>query len=280
MARKITDEDLANRGVMGLPDVPGLTAIEMQKKLEEIPREVIIPRYNELVDSVADICEEFSKLSTYDVGDYCIYENVLYKCTTAITTEGEWDATKWKATSIDKELKEISSYTENKDVISDKYDSSKTYSVGDYCIYNDTLYKCKTQITSAEEFDSSKWEPTNCGKEFEVLNSNLTELQSVDITPVSNNYAAVNTSGTYAYIKNGICYLQITINGTAFYSGWVNVAKLPIQLDTGGKELYFPVIDFSEQKAHGVVRVTGDGKVYCTPTSGAALYANVSFPCK
>ena len=173
MARKITDEDLANRGVMGLPDVPGLTAIEMQKKLEEIPREVIIPRYNELVDSVADICEEFSKLSTYDVGDYCIYENVLYKCTTAITTEGEWDATKWKATSIDKELKEISSYTANKDVISDKYDSSKTYAVGDYCIYNDTLYKCKTAVTSAEEFDSSKWEPTNCGKEFEVLNSNF-----------------------------------------------------------------------------------------------------------
>ena len=178
MARKITDEDLANRGVMGLPDVPGLTAIEMQKKLEEIPREVIIPRYNELVDSVADICEEFSKLSTYDVGDYCIYENVLYKCTTAITTEGEWDATKWKATSIDKELKEISSYTENKDVISDKYDSSKTYSVGDYCIYDDTLYKCKTEITSAEEFDSSKWEATNCGKEFEVLNSNLEDNMS------------------------------------------------------------------------------------------------------
>ena len=280
MARKITDEDLANRGVMGLPDVPGLTAIEMQKKLEEIPREVIIPRYNELVDSVADICDEFSKLSTYDVGDYCIYENVLYKCTTAITTEGEWDATKWKATSIDKELKEISSYTENKDVISDKYDSSKTYSVGDYCIYDDTLYKCKTEITSAEEFDSSKWEPTNCGKEFEVLNSNLSELQSVDITPVSNNYAAVNTSGTYAYIKNGICYLQITINCTASYSSWANIAKLQIQLDTGGKELYFPAIDTSAQKAHSVVRIIGDGKVYCMPTSGAALFANVSFPCK
>lgn len=111
-------------------------------------------------------------------------------------------------------------------------------------------------------------------------NSNLTELQSVDITPVSNNYAAVNTSFTYAYVKNGICYLQIAINGKASYSGWANIAKLPIQLDTGGKELYFPVIDFSAQKAHSVVRVTGDGKVYCVSESGATLYANVSFPCK
>lgn len=280
MVNKITAEDLINKGVIGLPDVPGLTTIEMQKKLDEISIDVIIPRFNELIDNTVSASDEFSKLNTYNVGDYCIYQGVLYKCTTAITTAGEWDATKWKATSIDKELKEISSYTESKDVISDKYDSSKTYSVGDYCIYDDTLYKCKTQITSAEEFDSSKWEPTNCGKEFEVLNSNLTELQSVDITPVSNNYAAVNTSGTYAYIKNGICYLQITINVTASYSGWANIAKLPIQPDTGGKELYFPAIDTSAQKANSVVRIIGDGNVYCIPTSGAALYANVSFPCK
>lgn len=107
MARKITNEDLANRGVMGLPDVPGLTAIEMQKKLEEIPREVIIPRYNELVDSVADICDEFSKLSTYDVGDYCIYENVLYKCVEPVTVEGDWDSTKWIATSVTKEIASV-----------------------------------------------------------------------------------------------------------------------------------------------------------------------------
>ena len=220
MARKITDEDLANRGVMGLPDVPGLTAIEMQKKLEEIPREVIIPRYNELVDSVADICEEFSKLSTYTVGDYCIYESVLYKCTTAITTEGEWDATKWKATSIDKELKEISSYTENKDVISDKYDSSKTYSVGDYCIYDDTLYKCKTEITSAEEFDSSKWEATNCGKEFEVLNSNLTiDLSNTSLPSETSFNDLIKMMAEkifkidYVIIEDGLLKIPTATNG-------------------------------------------------------------------
>lgn len=77
----------------------------------------------------------------------------------------------------------------------------------------------------------------------------MTELQSVDITPVSNNYAAVNTSASYAYIKNDICYLQITINGTASNSGWANIAKLPIQLDTGGKELYFPAVDTGTQKS-------------------------------
>ena len=140
MVNKITAEDLINKGVIGLPDVPGLTTIEMQKKLDEISIDVIIPRFNELIDNTVSASDEFSKLNTYNVGDYCIYQGVLYKCTTAITTAGEWDATKWKATSIDKELKEISSYTENKDVISDKYDSSKTYSVGDYCIWHDDLW--------------------------------------------------------------------------------------------------------------------------------------------
>lgn len=112
MARKITNEDLANRGVMGLPDVPGLTAIEMQKKLEEITREVIIPRYNELVDSVADICDEFSKLNSYAVGDYCIYQNKLYKCNTA--TNGDWDASKWTETSVGDELKSVNSNLKEK----------------------------------------------------------------------------------------------------------------------------------------------------------------------
>lgn len=122
----------------------------------------------------------------------------------------------------------------------------------------------------------------NLQNQIDEVNSNLTELQSVDITPVSNNYAAVNTSMTYAYVKNGICYLQIVINVATSYSGWVNIAKLQIQLDTGGKELYFPAIDTSAQKANSVVRIVGDGKVYFTlnGTSGAALFANVSFPCK
>ena len=107
MVNKITAEDLINKGVIGLPDVPGLTTIEMQKKLDEISIDVIIPRFNELIDNTVSASDEFSKLNTYNVGDYCIYQSVLYKCTTAITTAGEWDSTKWEATSIDKELKEV-----------------------------------------------------------------------------------------------------------------------------------------------------------------------------
>ena len=44
--------------------------------------------------------------------------------------------------------------------ISDEYDSTATYSVGDYCIYQGTLYKCTTAVSTAEAFDSTKWSST------------------------------------------------------------------------------------------------------------------------
>lgn len=40
------------------------------------------------------------------------------------------------------------------------YDDTQTYSVGDYCIYNNVLYCCKVAVTTAESFNSSKWQET------------------------------------------------------------------------------------------------------------------------
>ncbi len=41
--------------------------------------------------------------------------------------------------------------------IADVYDSSNTYAVGDYAIYQNTLYKCTTAINVGETFDPAKW---------------------------------------------------------------------------------------------------------------------------
>lgn len=49
---KITDEDLKDKGVMGLPDTPGLSTSEMQAKFEQTAREVIVPKFNQLVDEL------------------------------------------------------------------------------------------------------------------------------------------------------------------------------------------------------------------------------------
>ena len=49
---KITENSLVNKGVTGLPDVPGLTTTEMQTKFDELSRDVIIPKLNEIVDGL------------------------------------------------------------------------------------------------------------------------------------------------------------------------------------------------------------------------------------
>lgn len=57
-------------------------------------------------------------------------------------------------------------------VISDGYSTGKTYAVGDYCIYDNTLYRCINQITSAEPFDTAKWEATTLSDEIALVNRN------------------------------------------------------------------------------------------------------------
>ena len=49
---KITAEDTTGKGNVGMPDVPGLSTLEMQQKLDELSRDVIIPHFNELIDEV------------------------------------------------------------------------------------------------------------------------------------------------------------------------------------------------------------------------------------
>jgi hypothetical protein len=53
MLGKILDSDLVDKGVIGLPDIPGLSVEEMQRKFEETAREVIIPKFNALVDELS-----------------------------------------------------------------------------------------------------------------------------------------------------------------------------------------------------------------------------------
>lgn len=62
---------------------------------------------------------------------------------------------------------------------SDEYNTSATYNVGDYCIYNNILYKCTTAVTAETTFDSNKWEATTIISVLNVLNQRLTALEAL-----------------------------------------------------------------------------------------------------
>ena len=47
-----------------------------------------------------NIAPLFSNASTYNVGDLVVYSGVLYECIEDILFAGDWDSTKWSATSV------------------------------------------------------------------------------------------------------------------------------------------------------------------------------------
>lgn len=51
-----------------------------------------------------NIAEDFDDTATYTVGSYCIYEDVLYRCTTAVTTAGDFDPYNWTQCVVTDEL--------------------------------------------------------------------------------------------------------------------------------------------------------------------------------
>lgn len=61
----------------------------------------------------------------------------------------------------------------------DEYSETKTYAVGDYCIYNNTLYKCTKAVSTAGPFTASSWKQTTVASEIDSLYTNLNRTGTV-----------------------------------------------------------------------------------------------------
>lgn len=62
---------------------------------------------NQITALSSNQADAFSKTSTYSVGDYCIYQNVLKKCIKDVATAGDYDSTCWEDTTIGEEFSEL-----------------------------------------------------------------------------------------------------------------------------------------------------------------------------
>ena len=69
-------------------------------------------------------------------------------------------------------------------VIADKYDSTKTYKVNDYCVYSSvdntnnggSLYRCIVAITTAEAWTAAHWTKVNIGDDLGPLSRRIDGL--------------------------------------------------------------------------------------------------------
>lgn len=88
---KIEQADLANKGVVGLPDTPGLQTMEMQEKFDEIALDVIVPKFNELSTELDD-AELDEKISSEDITNMRLNSDIAIE----VSQDG---GTTWRGTA-------------------------------------------------------------------------------------------------------------------------------------------------------------------------------------
>lgn len=108
----------------------------------------------------------------------------------------------------------LSKYDENDaalfDNMSDQYSASRTYDVGDICIYDNKLYKCVTAVATAEAFDQTKWNKTS----FAALHANQEKKISENTQSLANQEKYIFISACSAVNTNVI--KRFTLNGSDF----------------------------------------------------------------
>lgn len=128
------------------------------------------------------------------------------------------------------------------------YDATSTYAVGDWCIYNGTLYQCNTAIPTAEAFDPTHWTAKKVVDELDdkvdtsdflatnlpIQSGSATNTKDYIDSKVANTTGTctVNTtncnSGSVAYAKSGNV---VTVGGYIYTKGtWSNTATAIFEL--------------------------------------------------
>lgn len=111
-------------------------------------------------------------------------------------------------------------------IISDEYDDYTAYYVGDYCIHENTLYKCNTDITPYEVWDPTHWDACTVGEEIAAANSEIDTINS-NLAQLGQDLTYTGTTDSSGVLSPNpkIDATQITI--TSAYGTGSNIA-LPL----------------------------------------------------
>ena len=72
------------------------------------------------------------------------------------------------------------------DMLAEDYSANKTYSIGDYVIYNNQLYTCIYEITAPEGWNSAHWQIANLGDGISHLNNAISDFADILIDSVDD----------------------------------------------------------------------------------------------
>ena len=153
---------------------------------------------------LTSIAPYFSSSTAYSVGQLITYQNKLYECTTAHSA-GAWNAGHFTARSVE--------YVINSYILpslAPAFSTSTSYSVGDFVIYQNQLYKCTT-AHSAGNWNSSHFTLATLASITSIAgvtgvkgNSEATYRKgNVNITPADMGLGSVVNTGDSATPVSG-----------------------------------------------------------------------------
>lgn len=120
----------------------------------------IIAQYDAMVAATAAangaIAATYSGSATYKVGDYCIHDGGLYRCTTAITTAEAWNAAHWTATKIGPDVSDL------KSALNLSTETEVIYFIDGYYIKTNVSTGTTVDTTSLQSSDSLSCAVVSC----------------------------------------------------------------------------------------------------------------------
>lgn len=131
-------------------------------------------------NEIASPVNVYSATAIYNAGDYVIYNDSYYQCTTTIATPEAWTAAHWAR--IDREGNTYPTY-----------DSTATYAEGSHVTYSTKYYVCIEAITTAEDWTAAHWSE---------VSSDAFDYQVYDVT-VKRMYDAMMGSNLHEG-ENGV----------------------------------------------------------------------------
>lgn len=104
---------------------------------------------------------------------------------------------------INSELTNITNNIESTQrLVSDEWDSATTYTVGQYCIYSNQLWMCKTQNSNQVPSEGSYWTKTSVGLELNAKKiGNPKTVYHGDLTYLTTNNTVLYTAPSDGYIS-------------------------------------------------------------------------------
>lgn len=227
---------------------------------------------NAYFPSDLEFCDDtYSNTAIYAVGDFVMYNGILYRCITPVASAEDFDSDKWLrinyfstsasypvdscvfySGSIYKNIAEVnneSSFSKTKWKLANTYSTMSTYALGDFVICNGRPYICTTAINTGESFVPTKWDALLCHDIYYPSYKDAPYTEDDEIYYKISYISSLETSHANFYSsKPKPSSIPIITNKSMAFADeedeqivYVNVNYAPSQADVHTRAIYNPI---------------------------------------